>query len=584
MSNPPLVPIFVRQDLFGNTRGYELVDIIFRERAGYKPMHFSSMTSCFTNETILDKMHDYSQKNIFRGSEYSAMANSLIKPKLGGNAVTIANGFESRRAMFFLTIAQKTVAASASSSFLKHVFVGFTDNFDIIRESNLNKKARMPDNMRMTFNHVFTFRVTPTKSTFGGTSNESILLSSHQIYAKNYAIKDTFRNQNKIYGVRPCDVFSRMQSSGIMEGFSRDTMMSVDDRFELSSHNQKSLRFSDRVSNNNAGTYLEKTVRAIIMGTNEAKEDPYATEHDAVATSYNVAADGDLSIGGDVATPAMEFLDSLCRNYDYASQGYVNYKDFANYFGSRVDDILNVKGKVSVLTDKSVRDVKALLDSMQDWRKKTKQTEIALLLGHSVPTYMLRHGIMEYGFVSTNDMRVSSAGSTGFITRPVVEENRALGSVRPIMACTSFNKDQQVWKFFFDIETELLRTVSHQCQQKLTVVVKCSLVGETVIRVNWENDPVEEFIIPTFCDQLFGPMATDSIQDLEVISEDVHGFSMKMSEDSFGEIGGNLNTSSFASGLSSNSNKVNEFNLFGTHEDSNSHKSFGKNNDEFKLF
>lgn len=508
-------------------RTYELSDIRFRERAGYKDMFLGPMSSNFNNSNDVNKLIDLTSRGIHSGTEYSFVANSLLRPSIGTKSAkaSIANGWGESRAMFLMTIRQSLDGLNNTTSYLSHLFVGFTDHFDVSLQSQ-----HLPDDMKLTLNHVFTFRETPTANCFGSTSVQSTLISSHQLFAKQYAAENTFRNPSKVFGVRPGDIFSNIQTSGMMNGFHPSTVrggINFDDRFILASSTSDSVKFSDRCTNNNASSYLDKTVRAIEAGINynSMDEDHWPSEDEVTNASYIYASSNDSSIGTN--NPAMEFLLDISGSLDYAHRGYITFRELRSFFGDRVDNILNKPGNVSIIPSSQVNSTKSIINSLQGFSAKTKQTEIAIMLGHSIPTYMMRCGIVEYGFISSNDSRSSFAGTTGFDTKPIVSDS-GLGSVMLKLFCNSFDTAKQMRLFHEMIERELLLSVSHNNAQKLVVKVTCSLCGDTTIDVIWGNEPQEQFIIPTFCDNLFGPMTTINSDDLNLLSEDILSLSMQL--------------------------------------------------------
>lgn len=511
-----------------NNRSYELTDLRFRGRAGYNDMYMGPMRSDFSDSDVTENLLKLVNAGRSSGTEFSSVVNQLLKPTIGSTASKsiISNGWGESRAMFLMTIRKAESGTGAGESYLSHLFVGFTDHFDVSLQTQ-----RLPDDMRLTLNHVFTFRETPTASAFGNTTMQTTLVSSHQLFSKQYAAPDSFRNPNKITGMRPSDIFSNIQASGIMEGFHPDTTSTnyrFDNRSILASGTTDVVKYSDRCTNNNASTYMDKTLKAISHGINNNTEmdNGYPVADDAVMNSYNYAFDSDASIGH--STPAMRFLTDITGGLDYGTRGYLTFKDLRGFFGSRVDQILDRPGNVSIISSRQMNSVKSLVASMQGFGAKTKQTEIALILCHSVPTYMLKCGIVEYGFISSNDTRSSFAGSAGFDTKPIVSDV-GFGTVMLKLFCNSFDTNRQMSLFHDMIERELLLSLSHQNAQKLLVKVTCSLCGDTVIDVTWGNEPTEQFIIPTFCDQLFSPMATMNSSDLNNLSLDIYSFSEMMS-------------------------------------------------------
>lgn len=500
-------------------RTYELTGLYFRERVGYNQMHYSPMATDFSCQNTVNRIQDLTSQGVFSGGDFSSLANEVLKPKVGGNKVSIANGWGDRRAMFYMTITERDTDITESVRF-KYVFVGFTDNFDVSKQSQ-----HLPNDMRLTFNHVFTFSETNTTQGFGGSRKTTNLISSHQIFSRNYSAQEnSFKHDNSVYGVRPGDVFATIQTSGILEGLDSSTSLSpIDNRRVLSSGNSNKIAFSDRMINNNASTYLEKTIKAINNGAEETANDAYPNPSEAVSKMYGFAADRDADISGGVNSPGMNFLNDVQKEMCYHTKGYLAFRELVNYFGSRVDELLNKPGSVSTIPAASSNSVKALLGSMQGFGSKTKQTEIALILGHAVPTYMMRCGIQEYGFFATNDVIGGLLSTSGFVIKPLAN-NDALGSNSVRMFSNDLDVKRQLTIFHDIIQAELLRSVSRQGGYKLTVEMSVSLCGDSRIRIRWGSDPAEDFVIPTFCDALFGNMATDDQSSLHDMAYDINQY------------------------------------------------------------
>lgn len=412
------------------------------------------------------------------------VANQFISPSATPEGlVGIVNGWETQRLRYLLHIETEDNMGGITNCY----YVGYTDHPGISYGGAIDKR-----DMIFHINAVHK-STTITHRHATGTMVENKLVDASQIIVDpGY---DSYSTQNKLYGLRPEDVFVSIENQELRAGLDNSNDF-YDARDSFNSAPKKS-----KMSNNVVGRYVSGIIDSWkqTRGQAEMYRSEESLRQDAVAL---VESD---PIAKDVF---MSFLQST--NGVATNSSVFRYMDLYN-FDPNVDNVTYIVPT----TSSGHSDGMHRAGQTSHWNGTDYATQFAAMLAQQIPYYMLQHGFMTARISSTNH-------TYGGEIVTLVEHYASLNQ--------GYDQASAVQAFTFKLNTELLNGLSHQGQTAFNLVLNCDLLGETWISVSINGAENIDYVVPSFADSLTAPIMTHDFNRVANIASDFDNIMHEMSD------------------------------------------------------
>ncbi len=445
-----------------------------------------------------------SSKNV-TAEGIAGLTNQFIKPSATPEAmVYVPNGWDTQRLRFFLEIESKDFMGIVTSEYI----VGYTDYHGVSHSLHLD-----PD-MLFYMNAIHTTRRIITQTPIGNQVYNNLLDSSHVLVNDKYiGITD---KTNKQFGLRPEDIFSKMDTASLMRNLGEEDHIAIDGTGLVTSNAIKSKRI-----NNSATAYTASIIDTYLKARK---------------------ADGDIVDASQIRSTSGSILESQ----------HVLKDPFMSHLRKRRSGIYGVAQNLSAFTLKDLQeydsnslncihvvpvDNSSYINNLHrrgsttPWNGSDAATLFATCIVQSVPSYMLEFSLGKIQFVSTN-MDIGSQIHT------------RIGHVRSF---SDNDVSNLIEAFVFKIENQLLKSLSYNNQMSFMLDVSCDLLGETWVKISLNGQAMVDYVCPSFSDALIAPIVTNDENNVFTIASD------------FDNILSNISDSSFSTPINGNGHGFNSF-------------------------
>jgi hypothetical protein len=455
--------------MYGNKRS-GIVRFVIQETGTYEDQFRRPYQTHLDGQTQNELINALDGAKAITPSKIAGIANQFIRPSATPESqIGIVNGWECKRLRFFLEIQTEDFIGNVTSEYV----VGYTDH------PGISFGGHLDPNMVFFINAINTTRTTKVVTPLGNQTHHNLIDASHVLVDSSY--QGIMSKQNKTYGLRPEDVFNKMEFTDVMNQMS-DTDMMIDTVGTITTNAVKSKRANSIVpvyASSMLDSYLQTRRTESFSDVSQIR-----TNAAAVVESDSVARD-----------PFMSFMRG--RNHLGATNTFT--------MGDLMDYDKNVSYVTTVVPVSNGYNSNLHQRGMTaSWGGSDYTTLFATMLSQSVPSYMLQYSINKIHFFSTN-MDIG-----GNITTRVAN----------VKSFTDGDISQHIQTFIFRLENELLKGLSHNNQTAYQLEMICDLLGETWIKLSINNEPMVDYVCPSFCDSLMVPVVTQNENTVISIASD----------------------------------------------------------------
>lgn len=391
--------------------------------------------------------------------------NSLIAGLSGGliipsasweREVTIENGWEERRLRFMLEVHVDLAVGGTEIYYIQ----GYTSHYGVTFDGAVDTE--------MTFFINSVMRVNRARD-YSGLSSAGFtdrITDSFQII-NGHAIADSY---TPVYAVRPEDLIVGIQSSYMTSAYSatgRDEVVET-------RHNHQGESFSSRRGNGIPSNYLSSVIdryreSSLLADFGQGQQNIY---------------DRTIQTLHERAPYENAFIRALSDRRGMRDITFFNMRDLiemdpeiqsrVRYFRCQDAGLLPQRGQSA------------------SWQSAGLYPQLATILTHGVSGLMVENMLVEVSFTSTN------------MTLNGMYDTRIQGG----QGITTGDMRQYFANFVRRLELEVMPDVTRNNSIPIHVSVQADLYGDTIISISVENDPPEDYIVPSFSDALLVPVTT----------------------------------------------------------------------------
>lgn len=392
---------------------------------------------------------------------FGGIASSVMRPSVNReNEIPIYMGWNERRLRFIMYVDVYSTQGGVSS----YIFQGFTNTLGVSHNGSYDPKMLFIINSFVRMN-------TRAVQTEYGMKNESVMTESCQIINGQIVRDPTIGND--VYGMRPSDVFTGIQSqylAGAYEGYGQGQLL--DTRIGLGGESISSKRANCLPSN-----YLTTIVNS------------YQTSKDLLA--YGQGSDDLYARSRELAYEVSPNENKFIRQLSHV-RGVQNQTTFT------LGDLKSIDpGVESVTAYRTLGQVaKSTLHnagSTAYWHGSDNETLWATLLSNAIPAIMMELMIGQVSFFSTND-------TIGGVFQT---------SIGNMMGLSNTDMSRYMALFIARLEREIMTDLTyngHIYHLNMTV----SVYGESTIDIKIDHGEMIRFTTPSYCDGLFAPIYTSN--------------------------------------------------------------------------
>jgi len=464
----------------------QLVDIVFRERSGYRDMQLRPFMSDATGELINQLDHDTRGGSDLSPAALSRVAGRIIRPQANvGSKAIIANGWGEKRFMFLMTVLVRDARSARQTLEIS----GYTDHVGAV---NSLRGVKLDENMALYFNSVTEVNQSYMDSPTGGGWRTQIAGSNHLIGPQTMPDFTRDRLSPGTMTMRPEDVFQSSPKDVLSTAFSRNAKETGRFMDMRNSFTQPGLRMSNRW-NDSSTRYFHRALKALNTA-NEGEVFGDGNGFDRDASQIMRDARGQVRERSFTSIP--DFAD-LARDTNILEQGFITYGELIAMNPEFAwDDV-----KVFFERPETSRDYSR---DTTDWNGRDNTTVAAIQIARALPTYMAFHHLAHIHFEANNYSHMGE---------PVI----IIPEVLPLMG-KSINQ-QALAAFEQRLITELFVDMLPWENCMFDLRVKASLSGDVIVHIQLEGDEPAEFAFPVFCDSLVAPVVVDDRNCIEKMGE-----------------------------------------------------------------
>lgn len=378
--------------------------------------------------------------------------------------ISLPGGWENNKLRFFLEIDNITNYAGGKRS---QIISGFTDICDVSHMGTLNP------NTKLYFNNTLSILQSTIWTSNGQAESRRMESSSHILHSD----PSVTMNGPKAVTLRPKDVFSVLASGAL------DSSSNLIDCNAMLTNGMQIASRRDEF----APSYVERSYKAYNAATSQKEA---ATEQDLFYTAKNYT---------NQQTQAFDnFIRALKSGTSLSAYDYVTYEELCSNFPG-LDDL----AKVIVQSNEVMSASQYNSGSVSGWQGANFETLDANYLIHSLPSLMMDLMISEINIASTNDTLngayiTTIQGYNGFSNKV---------DMKPY-----------IQSFITRFEFEYMPMLTKNNARLVKVLLHMDLLGESYIKLQYDNNHAYEFLAPSFCDGFFSPLISNSQANLQQLA------------------------------------------------------------------
>lgn len=425
--------------------------------------------------SIMDKVH---QGNI-DGLTIAGVGNSFLTRSSEPDAnVLIPNGWDVPRAQFIMKIVMTNSLGLSNPCFV----TGYTDH------AGINPATGTID-PRMIFivNSITQARTVQMRSPVG-VSQMISPIGTQQIMVdfSNSNMQPTFNHQYQ-YMMKPDDIFRTINNSPMYRN--------ADDPTDHNFVNDTTIRLDARGKSgskriNNPNNYIADVVNSWVNSPADEGSTPI---QNALKYYRNVNTFEKTDIWKN------EFFQVI-------NSRRTGYSTFGNSFTFKeLSDIDPSVMNVITFVDTHSHELHHTGQTMH-WGGTDLNTVAASMLASSVPALMTEQMIAQIVFKSTNNT-INGQPQTDIIAGGGFDSS------------VDMRQNYENFKRLFEIM--VLNDITFNNQMAYFLEMRVDISGESWIKIKIDNEPLVDYVTPTFCDSLFSPVITTRKTNLFQVTNDI---------------------------------------------------------------
>jgi hypothetical protein len=413
-------------------------------------------------------------------SSLAGVANRFILPSATPEKeVGIAHGWGTRRLRFMLLIDHIGPAGVE----ITQVITGYSEYFDPSLQGSVD-----PD-MQFYVNSTMALRRITARTGIGTVDYYNVADSAHIIVDNHF---DGLHQPEKEFRMRPADVYSTM--TRIHLGQQNNDMN--DTRTLITGMPQKSWR-NNANTTAYAASLFENYKTAMKLDAFGQSEDQILSQARAGAVEQAVAQDPFMAaINRMRGGPGNAFtLHELMRLDPHAMDDDVA--------------VLTMQGQASAMNPYGHAGFFHNQSTEVGWQGANQYTQVATILGHSIPAIMVDSAIAKI---------IIHCSNRNELRRGDILISQLLDF--PAMAGTAIDMTNFVEKFKWRVIHEVLNDLSFDNQIDYAFNLQLDLLGESILEISMNGGEFETFVLPSFCDALLVPVITNNDQRALTLASD----------------------------------------------------------------
>lgn len=429
----------------------------------------------------------------------SQVASQFIQPSAESEGVAnIVNGWQTSRFHFMMNVIEQTQLGGET---YEAWYIGHTDYADGSVIEKGGGQLLIDGQLQFYINTVHRLK-TQQIAMNGQYMNKQVGIEGSQFIYGQGNLSNIFTPNNNApmdFKIRPVDVF---QSKETMQTMMNHGWISPDDFGPAGIHQAFNSQLTTSGSfitgadmsgrrNNNPGTFLFDTINSYQKAIS-VTEGYMGDESNVVREAVTLSNDGSA-----YQDQFFTFLRGKIANIQHT--GKFTWNDLVT-IAPYVDDV------TQVVTNRNHQHVWHA-GNTNHWRGSDNETITATLLVNAVPTILMENLGGSIRFTMTN---MTLDGSI----------------IHNIEHFTSFS-DTMDWQVLSNrvisrIMTELVPKFTIGNQLPFSLVVDCSIVGETMVNISFNGQEPYIYIMPTFADNMVSPVITPNREKYIQFTDDIY--------------------------------------------------------------
>lgn len=452
--------------MFGNSRQVAkmtLVNMLVREVSGYNPMYSRPYEAHVTGHDLNalgQRIAEHGTGQI-SGTLLAGLSRNIMNPSATHSGeIAIPNGWGERRLLFVLEVLCEFTIGSA----ITYYFQGYTTY------SGLSYGDAVDPQMEFIINSFIGVTRTNQLTPFGFQTVETIVESSQALAE----ITSTPYQPHQHFMMRPVDVVNGMQAAYLQSGYEGmgGQGYTLDNRIVLKREAERANRASNIPTN-----FMAKVIDGYCVGRDLSNFG--MGEGDILNRARDQLVEAKLS-----DNPFIRYIS------DNKAMGLTNR--FTEPELQRLQPGFWASNLVQIIRQGTTLAAPSTIQpgATSYWHGATQNTVAATVLSNAVPALMMEMMINEIHFTATN--------------YDITNQN----AVNIIGAKSKVNADMTKYYELFKrrFAREIMYDLTYGNQVPYMVSISADVFGDTLIKIRFDQEPEEDFMTPSFCDNLLTPL------------------------------------------------------------------------------
>jgi len=476
--------------------GLRITKFLLHETGTYNPQYRRPYDTTMDTNTIGIFSEALQNANKYTPGLIGGLANKFISPTATPEKqLTITNGWGERRLRFMMEVVYNTHLGEGP----KEVILGYTEF------SGVSMNGHIDPNMRFYVNSIMETRATTNYGPMGAQTQQGVISGSHIIVDNAWGgIYNPIRDQN----MRPTDVYTamtRLQLNGISQG----------DIYDSRTMTNNTAIKSNR-SNASAAEYVSKIFNGYTNAVRNA----------AFGSGESTIMDTARGLVMESPAPADPFLSAITQIRGDAALGNTFTLNDLKQLDPNVDKVAKL-----IVMSAQTQAITHHAGQTADWGGSNLQTTVATILSQSIPAILMDVALTRIVFMTTNR----------------VIGNLVQTTIMDAQGFSGGDLSNQLAVFISRLESEVLRDISYNNTIDFAIEMHVDLIGETFIKVSLDNQPIIDFVTPSFCDALMAPVISGINERVMNVASDFQQLTEHLMENNHHTAGSRNQYTNFAS-------------------------------------
>lgn len=463
----------------------EILNIVIQETGTYNNQYlrpYETNVQANTLDNFVDRIKETNSTRIPAGAIADLSANILTPSARPICTVPIVNGWDTPRERFLIIVEVTYSVGNKENIYLQ----GYTDYTGVSTGINNITRAYGAIDPQMAFNINSVSKVNIVQNISNG-----VILETKRATLSDQVLQiepPTINNNPTVYGLRPIDIISDINSQWVRESiaYAGGPSTTLDTRTILGASNSNCNRRTNNIPSNYLADFVSSFMAAasnpeVGMDTGEIINECRA----------------ELSENNFSTNPFIRFISNSTGTN--ITNGWFKWIDLLTAFPYAADKVTYIENTHSEYSNIHRTGM------TEDAGSMTRESIVAAFLSQTVPAIMVGCLINKLAFVTTNR-------DIGGLVTTVISNFRVLNPQYQTQSLDLFKSR---------FEREIYRSISYDNSDVVDLDIKADLYGETWISISINNAPVQVFVYPTFCDSLINPNMVNSDEALHKASSEL---------------------------------------------------------------